>query len=165
MRPPPLRAALGHGAREDRLLPNDWAVSGLHPDPEADRAITERALLNRGSSEQEAERRLRDRFEVKMLACELRTLSDTLRDESIKRVDLLKIDVEKAELEVLAGIEEGDWPTIKQVVAELHLDPAGRQQTVDVLTGRGFEVTVEQDPTMAGTPIHMLYAVRGGSRA
>ena len=100
-----------------------------------------------------------------MLACELRTLSDTLRDESIKRVDLLKIDVEKAELEVLAGIEEGDWPTIKQVVAELHLDPAGRQQTVDVLTGRGFEVTVEQDPTMAGTPIHMLYAVRGGSRA
>ena len=123
--------------------------------------MTERALLNLGSSEEEVERRLRDRFDVEMLDCELRTLSDALRDEAIDRIDLLKIDVEKAELEVLAGIDEADWPRIGQVVAEIHLDPAARQQAVDALTMRGFEVVVDQDPTMAGTPIHMLYAVRG----
>lgn len=143
------------------FYPNDWAVSGLHSDPETDRAVTERALLNLGSSEEEVERRLRDRFDVEMLDCELRTLSDALRDEAIDRIDLLKIDAEKAELEVLAGIDEADWPRIGQVVAEIHLDPAARQQAVDALTMRGFEVVVDQDPTMAGTPIHMLYAVRG----
>lgn len=154
---------LGSATARARIAyyPNDWAVSGLHPDPEADRAITERALLNLGVSEQEVERRLRNRFDVDMLDCELRTLSDALRDESIDDVDLLKIDVEKAELEVLAGIEEADWPRIGQVVAELHLDPVGRRKAMDALTGHGFEVAVEQDPTMAGTPIHMLYAVRG----
>ena len=123
--------------------------------------MTERALLNLGSSEEEVERRLRNRFELRMLDCELRTLSDALRDESIDRVDLLKIDAERAELEVLEGIEEADWPRIAQVVAELHLDPAAQRKAVDTLTRRGFSVEVEQDPTMAGTPIHMLYAVRG----
>ena len=150
-----------NGRAKIAYYPNDWAVSGLHPDPEADRMVTERALRNLGNSEEEVQRRLRNRFEPRMLDCELRTLSDALRHESIDRVDLLKIDAEKAELEILGGIGEADWSRIRQVVAELHLDPASQRKTVDALTRRGFEVAVDQDPTMAGTPIHMLYAVRG----
>ena len=149
------------GPAKIAYYPNDWAVSGLHADPDAERAVTERALLNLGDSEEEVEHRLRGRFEMEVLDCELRTLSDAVRAESIDRVDLLKIDVEKAELEVLAGIEEPDWPSIGQVVAEVHLDPPSRAKMVEALATRGFEVAVEQEPAMAGTPIHMLYAVRG----
>ncbi len=159
--PHPYGLGAATGSARIAFYPNEWAVSGLHPDPEADRAVVERALLNLGNSEQEVERRLGERFEVEMLDCELRTLSDALRDESIDRVDVLKIDAERAELEVLEGIEEADWPRIGQVVAELHLDLVGQRKTVDALTRRGFTVAVEQDPTMAGTPIRMLYAVRG----
>lgn len=32
-----------------------------------------------------------------------------------RQVDLLKIDVERAELEVLAGVEAAHWPLIRQV--------------------------------------------------
>jgi hypothetical protein len=39
---------------------------------------------------------------------------------AFRRVDLLKIDVERAELEVLNGIEQSDWSKIKQVVMEVH---------------------------------------------
>ena len=140
--------------------PDAWAVSGLYADPSAERAIVKRALLNRGSSAADADARVKDGFETEELECELRTLSKVLETESIERVDLLKIDVERAELEVLAGIAEPDWPRIRQVSAELHLESDRREETTAMLTTRGFEVTVAQDPTMAGTPIHMLYAVR-----
>ena len=37
-----------------------------------------------------------------------------------EKIDLLKIDVEKGELEVLNGIEDADWPRIHQIVMEVH---------------------------------------------
>jgi hypothetical protein len=39
-----------------------------------------------------------------------------VRAESVERIDLLKVDVEKTGLDVLDGIEEGDWPRIRQLV-------------------------------------------------
>lgn len=154
----------GLGSENERttivFYPRNWAISGLYAEPETERAVVLRALLNRGSSEREAEAQLEGRFETEALACELRTVSQVLREWSIATVDLLKIDVEKAELDVLAGIEEADWPRIRQVVAELHLDCDEREQAARTLVEHGFEVRVEQDPTMAGTRIQMLYGVR-----
>jgi hypothetical protein len=66
-------------------------------------------------------------------ACELRTLSDALRRESIDRVDLIKIDVEKTELDVLAGIEDADWPRIRQLMMELHLDSERRERAASTI--------------------------------
>lgn len=36
-------------------------------------------------------------------------------------VDLLKVDVERAELEVLAGVQPAHWPRIRQVTAPTQL--------------------------------------------
>ena len=44
-------------------------------------------------------------------------------------MDLLKIDVERAEKEVLQGILPSDWPKIRQVAMEVH-DVEGGLQTV-----------------------------------
>ena len=140
--------------------PNDWATSGLYADPAAERALVRRALINLGNSEAQAEEKLRNRFTIEKLTCELRTVSEALVDESIERVDLLKIDVEKAELDVLAGIKDAHWPRIRQLVMELHLDVGRRNETVTAIRDRGFQVAMRQDPTMAGTDIHMLYATR-----
>ena len=112
------------------------------------------------ATEEEAAERLRGRLRTVQVECEFRALSDVLRAESIDRVDLLKIDVEKAELDVLAGIRDDDWPAIRQVAAEVHLERNGRRRVADMLAGMRFRVTIDQDPTMKGTPIHMLYAVR-----
>ena len=44
------------------------------------------------------------RLETEQYRCQLRTLSDVVREEGVERIDLLKIDVENAEYEVLMGI-------------------------------------------------------------
>ncbi len=78
----------------------------------------------------------------------------------IEAVDLLKIDVEKAELDVLAGIEEADWPRFRQSSSSCtcpHPAGAGGRRS---LVQHGFNVTIDQDPTMAATGIQMLYAIR-----
>jgi FkbM family methyltransferase len=59
--------------------------------------------MNAGFSSEEAEERLEGRYEPQTLMCELRTLSSFLREEGLDRVDLLKIDVERAEFDVLAA--------------------------------------------------------------
>ena len=148
------------GTASITFYPNDWATSGLYANPAAESEMLRRALLNLGNSEEEAERKLRDRFAEQQLTCELRTLSDAIRAEEIQGVDLLKVDVEKAELDVLLGIEDDDWPRIRQIVMELHLDADRRDEVAALVEDRGFRIAVRQDPTMAGTDIHMLYAVR-----
>lgn len=92
--------------------------------------------------------------------CSARTLSDLIANEGIERIDLLKIDVEGAELDVLRGVTEADWSGIRQVVAEVH-DLDGRCRDVKALLERqGFIVDLQanglfQDPS----PISfMLYA-------
>ena len=144
---------------EITYYPDSWAMSGMYADPVADRARSRRILLNLGAPEERVDEGLRDRFSTRTLPCQLRTLSEVLRTESIDHVDLLKIDVEGAELDVLAGIDATDWPLIRQVVAESHLDRSGSEKAVETLTAHGFAVTVDQDPALEGTSVRMLYAV------
>ncbi|QDV87386.1 FkbM family methyltransferase [Stieleria magnilauensis] len=73
----------------------------------------------------------------------LRRLSDVLAEERVDRVDLLKIDVEGAELDVLGGLIESDWARVKQLVMEIapanlsHVAPLAES-----LRTRGFEHVV-----------------------
>ena len=87
-------------------------------------------------------------------------LSAVVAELGIGRIDLLKIDVEQAEADVLAGILDADWPLIRQLAAEVH-DLDGRLAAiVSELRGRGFEVETEQEPAFRDGPLHMLYAIR-----
>lgn len=49
--------------------------------------------------------------------CAMTTVSSLMTQHSLERIDLLKIDVEGAELDVLHGIHPEDWPRIHQVSA------------------------------------------------
>jgi FkbM family methyltransferase len=148
------------GAGVITYYPEVIEMSGLHANPAVDRANLRMALLNLGRSVDDVDAALRDRFTAETMTCELRTLSQVIREESIGHIDLLKLDVEKAELDVLAGIEGADWPRIRQISGELHLEEKGRDELAQVLSDRGFGVTLSQDPSMEGTPVQMFYAVR-----
>jgi FkbM family methyltransferase len=140
--------------------PGAAAMSGLYADPDRDRSTVRTALCNLGASGEEAEQRLEGRYEPQTLSCELVTLSSVLRTERLDHVDLLKIDVERAELDVLAGIDEPDWARIEQVVMEVHDDHGRLAVVAEALGARGFQVTPGQDPAMHGTSVRMLYATR-----
>jgi amino acid adenylation domain-containing protein/FkbM family methyltransferase len=108
---------------------------------------------------------LAGRFESRTEKCQLRRLSDVIREEGVERIDLLKIDVQRAELDVLLGINDEDWDKIGQIVMEVH-DGVGHktqgrlQQVLSLLETRGFYTCAEQYGELRGTDRWNLYASR-----
>ena len=86
-------------------------------------------------------------------------MSSIIEQEDIKRIDLLKINVEKSELDVLSGIKDHDWQKIKQIVLEVDV-----KENLPIITGllerHGYEYAVEQDNLLEGTSLCYVYAIR-----
>lgn len=97
------------------------------------------------------------------IMCQLTTVSNIWRDHAISHIDLLKIDVEGAELDVLQGIEGEHWPKIKQIVMEAH-DVGDRIETIkELLTQKGFKQINIIQPEFATSPIvnnYNIYATK-----
>jgi FkbM family methyltransferase len=95
------------------------------------------------------------------ITCRMRTMSQFVRERDIEQIDLLKVDVEKAELDVLGGIEKEDWPKIRQAVIEVH-DVEDRLKTVTALLCRHglADITVEQPLTNLNSNIFTVFAKR-----
>ncbi|HMB51741.1 MAG TPA: FkbM family methyltransferase, partial [Thermoanaerobaculia bacterium] len=152
-------------------------MSGLeaYADAAGEVEVIERFLRNEQAQGEEGreellaelEGLLAGRFEAEEQEARLRRLSDVVREEGVERIDLLKIDVQRAELDVLRGLDDATWGKVRQVVMEVHDlaggDTEGRLDAVRrLLESHGFEVLVEQDEVMAGTDRHALYAARQG---
>ncbi|MBN1439398.1 MAG: FkbM family methyltransferase [Anaerolineales bacterium] len=89
----------------------------------------------------------------------VRTLSEILREEKIRTVDFLKIDVEGDELAVLQGIARRDYRRIREMAFETH--SAGLADEVSgILKNAGYRVF--RDTGSASFPgVAGLYAIRG----
>ncbi|MEH2126783.1 FkbM family methyltransferase [Nostoc sp.] len=109
--------------------------------------------------------KLEKAFQVEQVTCQLRTVSEIIREYDVQQIDLLKVDVERSELDVLLGIEEQDWPKIKQVVVEVHdLDNRVKRIT-ELLQKYGLSnVAVKQEPFKEGSDTFNLYALRDSSK-
>ena len=115
----------------------------------------------------DADELLAGRFTGQVQQCRLRRLTDVLREEQVRRVDLLKIDVQRAEWDVLQGLEAEDWERIGQVVLEVHDWEGGSGRAAEIrelLQAKGYEVTVAQDELLVGTDRYNVYGVRSGYR-
>ncbi|HTV14751.1 MAG TPA: FkbM family methyltransferase [Acidobacteriaceae bacterium] len=152
---------------EFTLYPSNSAASGFHADAARDRAATERYLVNTGVSPHGAEVFAAALFrKQEKFSCPVRTLSEVVDEEGVERIDLLKIDAERSERDVIAGIREDHWGRIRQIVMEL-TDEDGSLHEVEAMLGdRGFKVIAKQEPLLRGTPIYNLFASkRAGSIA
>ena len=68
---------------------------------------------------------------------------------------------EKAELDVLNGIDRADWPKIRQVVVEVHdLDRRVETATRLLMAAGLRSISVEQPPTLKATNIFTIFAAR-----
>ena len=65
------------------------------------------------------------RWEVQKQSVPVTTIAQFVRDEGIKRIDLLKIDVEAAEPEVLDGMEDLLYRTTPPMIVEVLMDEVG----------------------------------------
>nr|MBU1327587.1 FkbM family methyltransferase [Candidatus Omnitrophota bacterium] len=74
---------------------------------------------------------------------EMRTLSSFLEEKKVKRIDLLKIDVEGNEQEVLKGIQDKHWELIRQMVVEVHNANRYMQDLVAILKEKDLSLSAE----------------------
>jgi FkbM family methyltransferase len=147
--------------------PQNTVLSGRFADKQSETDVVKRYLANDAAAPTSGaalDELLSHNLRSEQYECAIRRLSDVVRDEGIDRIDLLKIDVEKAEWDVLSGIDEADWPKIQQVVIEVH-DVDGRlSRVLDLLSRHGFESVAEEESMLAGTGLYAVYARRPGTR-
>lgn len=156
------------GEAELTFYPHTSGMSSFYPDELEEREALRTLIHNEMARGKEGvedllkyeDELLAERFRRETLTCRLRTLSEVIREEGVSRIDLIKIDVEKSEMDVLAGLDEEDWPKLQQAVLEVH-DLGDRLKEVsELFRAHGFNVALEQDDLYRGSDRWNVYAVR-----
>lgn len=149
------------GSATFTFYPNASSMSSLYADREEDERVTRQFMANKDARLLPyADRLLKSKFDAQTFECPLETISGLISRHELDTVDLLKLDVEKAEWEALEGISDEDWPRIQQIVVEVH-DASGRVAAVQRLfEERGFRTSLDQDPLLKDTGIFTVYARR-----
>jgi amino acid adenylation domain-containing protein/FkbM family methyltransferase len=147
-------------------------MSGRFPDVADDREIVKSFEVSRQQakecraevlSEELIDEMLAERLTNEQFTCRLRTLSNVIGENGVERIDLLKIDVEKSELDVLLGIKDEDWSKIRQIVIEVQ-DVDGRLDSIkSLLETEGYAVSVQQESMLERTNLYNVYAIRNAS--
>lgn len=160
----PARCALADRAGVGQLTyyPDSTVMSGFYADAEAEAELTRAYLTRSGFEEQDVREMLAGRHEKIVIDCPVRTLSEVIEERGVESIDLLKVDVEKSELDVLHGLREEDWPKVRQVVAEVHDIDGGLKSFTGLLDAHNFDVELEQDELLRDTEIYEVFAFRKG---
>jgi FkbM family methyltransferase len=102
-----------------------------------------------------------DYFTAECVTCQLRPLSEVIREHNIERIDLLKVDVEKSELDVLLGLKTQDWQKVQQVVVEVYNQDQRLDTVIALLKEHGFSsIFVEQEALFQGSANFNVFARR-----
>jgi amino acid adenylation domain-containing protein/FkbM family methyltransferase len=142
-------------------------MSGRYADADADAAMLRSFTAGEfhgadsaSDDEDELAAIIAERLESRQVKVPVTTISGVVDKYSIMRVSLLKIDVEKSETDVLAGIRDEHWGLIDQIVLEVH-DLNGRLGTVrELLLRHGFEVVSRSESGSGLRGLHTVSAVR-----
>lgn len=147
------------GAVEFTYYPNWSALSGLYGNVAEEEELSRVFMQNHyGELAQYADEWLAGRFQGKTVHCELRTISQIIREQQIETIDLVKINVEKSEYDILLGIDEADWAKIDQLVIEVHKGEGRMTKIQALLQKHGYAFAVEQNAALQDTVLHMIYA-------
>jgi amino acid adenylation domain-containing protein/FkbM family methyltransferase len=150
--------------------PNISIISGYYADELQERELIKSFLLNQEQlgvcepalwNNQLLDELLAERLTCKHFTCQFKTISHVMREHGVERIDLLKIDVEKSEQDVLAGIQDDDWTKIRQLVVEVHDIDSRLERITTLLKHYGYDLHVHQDVMFQDTGLYNIYAVQG----
>ncbi|MGA8112207.1 MAG: FkbM family methyltransferase [Actinocatenispora sp.] len=158
-----LNVAIGAepGEAELTVYPNHTMMATLHVNDADDEANLTAVLDNWQVDPAAREEFWRDfRAGIQHITVPVRTLADVIDEYRIERVGLLKIDVERAELDVLRGIRDDQWDRIRQLVVEVHDIEENLSEVRATLAEHGFTCRAFQEPLFAGGSVHIVFATR-----
>jgi FkbM family methyltransferase len=150
------------------FYPNSSGMSSFYASQDEEKDVL-RAIMNNQLRQgmagmeqlmQHADDLLEERLKSEAYECHLRTLSDVIHEYDVEVIDLLKIDVQKSELDVARGINDADWEKIRQVVLEVHDFDGRLAEVTSLLESKGFSLIVEQDDFYEGSILYNVYAVK-----
>ncbi|WP_052675174.1 FkbM family methyltransferase [Amycolatopsis orientalis] len=146
--------AIGSSNREARLTyyPHRSTMSTLYVDDEEDRHNV-RVLFEQFDPSAEFRANFWADFDRGTLqeTVPMTTLADALSGTGIDEISFLKIDVERAELEVLNGLADDQWPKVRRLAIEVH-DRNGRLAEIgELLDRRGYRVECLREEYFSGT--------------
>ncbi len=157
------------GAATFTFYENSSVFSSFHSDEAEDRQAIQAVVRNMLNAESVPDESVQgyvneltiDRLRSSTHECRLTTVSDIIRENQIERIDLLKIDAEKSELDIIRGIADCDWPKIDQIVIEIH-DPTGDavRGINDLLIRKGYRCAIEQEKLLEHSGLFNLFATR-----
>jgi len=102
-----------------------------------------------------------DRMDSEKYLCKLISVSDVIDQHNVKKIDLLKIDAEKSEEAILAGIRDEHWALIDQVIIEVHLQSGSDVNVVlDKLNNAGFVCIEDEEELLEDSGLVTIYAAR-----
>lgn len=121
--------------------------------------LKDASVSDSDSLEEYVEELTNGRLESKSYECQLLSVSDIIKENSIDKIDLLKIDAEKSELDIIRGIEDKDWQRIKQVVIEIHDKSRKMLEEIEsILKSKGFSVAVEEEKMLQESGLFNIFA-------
>lgn len=151
--------------------PNYSVMSGFHADDHEDRQLLAAGIASQLQLDQPEKIEAAERYieilmdnkleQAQQFDCSITTLSAFIDEQKISRIDLLKVDAEKAEADVLRGINERDWDKIDRIVLEAH-DKQGCEQICALLNRRNYVVTQNKSSEFRDTAIFIIHASRKG---
>ncbi|MEU9101658.1 FkbM family methyltransferase [Streptomyces sp. NPDC048361] len=146
------------------------SATASHAATETDRDFIKRQVLAEprrefGDELDVLDEMLEYQFREVPVRCATRRLSDVIADHGVRRVDMLKVDVQRAEADVLRGIDEEHWPLIRRIALEVHDEPGTATEgrlplLIGELAARGFAVGDPRDDGLVASGRYSLFAVR-----
>jgi amino acid adenylation domain-containing protein/FkbM family methyltransferase len=140
-------------------------LSGFYADTATEREVVRNYVANQTDSDvaEEVGEVIEAHLRATSVEATLRPLSSVLAEENVERIDLLKVNVEKSELDVLRGIRNEDWAKIRQLVIEVD-EERNLAPILEILERNGYESLVEQDAVLRRTDLCYVYAIRPSER-
>jgi 31-O-methyltransferase len=157
-----IRAAVSdkQGLCDFVYYPNAPGNSGLYADREKDDEVTRIYLRNKGVDDSSADDMIDGLHRGVPITVQTTTISRLMHENSLDKIALIKIDVERAELDVLRGIGKPDWDSIGDIVAEVHDEDGRLEDFCSLLHQHGYELAISQEMDLRGTGLYGVAAIR-----
>ncbi len=144
------------------------AMSSYFPDASADSELLAQLLRNSAAGRAAASsgpapdfgQVAREGLVPDVRVAPIMRLSTAVAECGVARIDLLKIDVQRGEDGVVDGIDQSDWPKLRQVVIEMQATDGNVSRMKTRLEAKGFSVAVDQIGLHRDTNVQFLYGCR-----